>query len=108
MAPLRRQRIHLTRAGYYIYMNPDFKIGGAGRDWIRNTYESWTDGWGGMEPADLGIPAFRVGDLLSAGGGVTAVVTGLDPGPYGWRYNVLREGNVWRVDEFALSQWRVI
>ena len=108
MAPRLRQSIHFPRARYYIYMNPDFKIGGRARDWIRDAYETWTDGWDGMEPADMGTPAFSVGDLLSAGGGTTAVITGLDQGPYGWRYNVLREGSMWRVDEFALSGWRVI
>ena len=107
MAPPRRQRIHLARARYYSYMNEKYTIGGKARDWIRDAYESWTDSWDGLEPANLDIPSFRVGDLLSAGGGV-AVVTGLNHGPYGWRYDVLRSGQMWRVDEHALLEWRVV
>ena len=107
MAPPRRQRIHFARARYYRYMNEEYSFGGKARDWLRDAYESWTDGWDGLEPAELGIPSFRVGDLLSAGGGV-AVVTGLDQGPYGWRYDVLRSGQMFKVDEHALLGWRVL
>ena len=107
MAPHDRQSIHFPRARYYSCMNEKYTIGGKARDWLRDAYESWSDGWDGLEPADLGVPSFRVGDLLSAGGGV-AVVTGMDQGPYGWRYDVLRSGNMWKVDESALLEWRVV
>ena len=87
-------------------MNSDFNFGSKARDWLREACDSWA-GDGMWEPAALEMPEFKVGDLLSAGGGV-AVITGMNEGPYGWRYDVLRGGHMWQVDEHALLQWRVI
>ena len=106
MAPPRRQRIHFARARYYSYMNEKYTIGSKARDWLRDAYESGIGSWD-HDPVEHDVPSFRVGDLLSAGGGV-AVVTGLNHGPYGWRYDVLRSGQMWRVDEHALLEWRVV
>ncbi len=87
-------------------MNEEYTFGAKARDWLRDAYDSWAHD-GKWEPAALGVPEFKVGDLLSSGGGV-AVITGMDEGPYGWRYDVLRSGHMWQVDEHALLQWRVI
>lgn len=87
-------------------MNPDYKPVTKARDWLKDAYDSYTHMWE-SEPAALGIPDFRVGDLLSIGAHV-ALVTCMSEGMSGWRYGVLRDGQMWDVDESALHRWRAV
>lgn len=50
---------------------------------------------------------FSAGDLLNAGG-IVALVISVANDMNGWRYNVMRDGELMRVDEVALGEWRAI
>ena len=128
MAPHHRQCIHFTRARYYSHMNPDdYNL--KKRDWIRDAYEtydllsdivtycekrldhdsayiSWLEK--ARSPHEPLAPArFSAGDLLNAGG-IVALVISVANDMNGWRYNVMRDGELMRVDEVALGEWRAI
>jgi len=50
---------------------------------------------------------FGTGDLLNAGGIVALVVSVID-GLNGWKYSVIRDGELMHVDEVALNEWSAI
>jgi hypothetical protein len=50
---------------------------------------------------------FGAGDLLNAGGIVALVVSVID-GLNGWKYSVMRDGELMHVDEVALNEWSAI
>ena len=74
----------------------------------KHKYDPWSDdrdidgGYVETRPARFGI-----GDLLSAGGIVALVVSVVD-GLNGWKYSVMRDGELMHVDEVALGEWRTI
>jgi hypothetical protein len=53
------------------------------------------------------IARFNAGDLLNAGG-IVALVVAVADGFNGWRYSVMRDGQLLHVDEVALNEWQAI
>jgi hypothetical protein len=72
-----------------------------------NYYDAWMEDEHVLRPEVPKPARFGTGDLLNAGGIVALVVSVID-GLNGWKYSVMRDGELMHVDEVALNEWSAI